>query len=560
MQAIYSFIVGIMEFFRSWIGLIFPIFRSAADFRKWPRWVFWMVYLAVMGLILWLLWEAEKKFEPFEKHLLDWPTIRTNHLFLPLAFLFLHALGWVLYLLKCALSETVSNVEYPDIEEAWRNAVQQLDGEGVKITELPMFLILGSTVSGNRGFFEGSDIPNLLVAPGRGNPPLHLFVSRSAIFVMASGVSAWSTFCNLLNDKDIGSGNADEINRDVQDNRGKSLRFSDAVTLGDGDNDKELLREMQDLLRRSAMGALSEEQQARLRELTELTNSNKPKKTSNKAPDFPTSRQKLAHKRLRYLCRLMLRDRRPWCPINGTLVLVPWKLLQNDDFCKESPNFLLRDLTVARDSLNLHTPVCALVCDVETAIGFQEFRSCFSPTVLKQRLGQKTPLTPAMSATELPPYFDKLAAWLGQTIIPKWILQFLRMDQSTEARHTPGMATSYNSNLYLFLREMYMRAPRLGRILKQGMMLTESTSNPEPMPLFGGCYLAATGESDVKQAFLPGVFDRLVDNQNYVSWTRGALDDERWYARRTILGYLVVVLLILGIIAGISWVLYHAKK
>lgn len=558
MTAIYQFITGILEFFRSWIALLFPIFRKASDFRNWPLWVRILVYVTMMGVVCWLLWLADGKIG-FSKNLLDIPFISQNDLYLPIFFLVLHALCWYLYWLMCAWSESDAVIEFPDIEDAWRQALRQLDENGVKVAELPLFLILGSTVSGDRGFFEGSDMSNLLVAPGKGNPPLRLFVSKSAIYVIASGVSAWSTYCNLLNDKDVGAGNVDEINKEAEDQRGKSARFSQ-VFGGDGDDDKDMVREMQELLRMSAMGPLSPEKQARLRELTELTTSAKqPKKAVSKAPEFPPSRQKVAHKRLRFLCRLILRERRPWCPINGTMVLVPWKLLQNDDYCKEAPNFLLRDLTVARDSLALHAPVCALLCDVETAIGFQEFRSCFSATVLKQRFGQKTPLSPALAGGEMPTFFDKLAAWLGQTMMPKWILQFLRMDQATDARHTPGMATSYNSNLYLFLREMYMRASRLGRILKHGVMITESNSNPNPMPLFGGCYLAATGDSEQRQGFLPGVFDRLVENQNYVSWTDQALSDERWYARRTMLGWFFIILLILAMVGIIIWKFFMGK-
>lgn len=556
MQAIYSFILSILEFFRMWIGLLFPLVRSTADFRTWTLPFRIFVWVMVVGTVCFLLWLLERNLTGFPDLLPTVPFIGRNSLYLCLIFLTGHALCWVIYKLMQNLSDGVTNIEYPDIDDAWRTALLQLEEEGVNITELPMFLVLGSSASGDKGFFEGAGMSKMLIAPGKGQPPVRLIATPKAIYVMASGVSAWSTYCNLLNNKDTGVGNAEEVTREEEESR-KTQRFTSVFT-AENDEGKDIAREIQELLRKSAMGTITEDEQIQLRELSSMT-TGKPKEASNKVPEFPSTRQKLAHRRLRYLCKLMLRDRRPWCPINGSLVLIPWKLLHNDDYCREAPNFLLRDLTIARDTLTLHAPVHTLLCDVETAIGFDQFRDCFrSKTVLTQRFGQKSPLMPSMSGTELPAFYESLAAWLGQTLMPKWILQFLNKDLATDSRNTPGMATNYNSSLYSFMREMYMRAPRLGRVLKQGVVLSESSSNPEPMPLFGGCYLAATGESENQQAFLPGVFDRLVDNQNSVAWTKAALASERKYYGYTMLGYFAsLVCVVLGVV--LIWYLMKSK-
>ena len=91
MNAIYGFIVGIMEFFQRWIGLIFPIFRQASDFRNWPVWVRILVYATAMGLVCWLLWLLDHKIA-FSSNLLDIPIISRNGLYLPIFFLVVHAL------------------------------------------------------------------------------------------------------------------------------------------------------------------------------------------------------------------------------------------------------------------------------------------------------------------------------------------------------------------------------------------------------------------------------------------------------------------------------------
>jgi hypothetical protein len=59
---------------------------------------------------------------------------------------------------------------------------------------------------------------------------------------------------------------------------------------------------------------------------------------------------------------------------------------------------LQRDLTAARDALQLRYPTYALVCDLEAARGFNEFRRSFTPDTLKKgRIGQRLPLVPDLA-------------------------------------------------------------------------------------------------------------------------------------------------------------------
>ena len=56
--------------------------------------------------------------------------------------------------------------------------------------------------------------------------------------------------------------------------------------------------------------------------------------------------------------------------------------------------------------------------------------------------------------------------------------------------------------------------------------------------MVAGFYLAATGMNPEKdQAFVPGVFQQLVQNQNAVTWTQDALAEEADYRRWTTYGY-----------------------
>ena len=79
--------------------------------------------------------------------------------------------------------------------------------------------------------------------------------------------------------------------------------------------------------------------------------------------------------------------------------------------------------------------------------------------------------------------------------------------------------------------------------------------------LFGGCYLAGTGENpETEQAFAPGVLARLMEMQDDVSWTEEALQEDARFLRRaatlkTILGLVIAALVvsILGLIGYRFW-------
>ena len=77
-----------------------------------------------------------------------------------------------------------------------------------------------------------------------------------------------------------------------------------------------------------------------------------------------------------------------------------------------------------------------------------------------------------------------------------------------------------NARLVLLLDEMNERAVSLELIVHNAIA-------PEGEPLFrySGCYMAATGGRG-SQAFVAGVFQKLVKEQSGVSWTDAALAED----------------------------------
>jgi hypothetical protein len=84
---------------------------------------------------------------------------------------------------------------------------------------------------------------------------------------------------------------------------------------------------------------------------------------------------------------------------------------------------------------------------------------------------------------------------------------------------------------------------RLWRILSGGFGSQPRDGSPGPPIAFSGCYFAATGRSADRRAFVRGVFDKLVEEQDQVEWTQDALQESRQFRWVGWLGMLIVVVL-----------------
>ena len=199
MQALYSFITGIISFIRTWLGLVVPIFMQASDLRTWPKWLRILVRIGVLCLICWLLYLLNNYYDVFgiKQALADYDP-RLSQFYLPVMFLFVYLMSLLLYWLILILNEDDTIIEFPDIEDAWVRGVQQLDEAGVKLADYPMFLILGRNQAGEEALLKASGLKDMLIAPGKEKSPIRFYVHRDAIYLVCSGATAWGRYCSIL--------------------------------------------------------------------------------------------------------------------------------------------------------------------------------------------------------------------------------------------------------------------------------------------------------------------------------------------------------------------------
>ncbi|MFL5246141.1 MAG: type VI secretion protein IcmF/TssM N-terminal domain-containing protein [Gemmataceae bacterium] len=530
------------------VGIIFPIFAQARKSKGLSvglRWVLHFILLAaVVGGLLYVNQSL---------HVPGWIPGSFRFLakgWLPILFLLVYVLAWVGWWLWKLLAAEDEMTDFPDIDQAWDAAVGALDQAGIRLAEAPLFLILGQPAQDEKALFQASLLQlQVKHAPPWPNAPLHVYANRDAIFVTCAGASLLGRHAAILAGKAAteealapsgGTGGGEE------DALMATLRPETAPAAVRN------IREIMKIAEREGR-PLTEAEKREIRAI-ERRDSARPSLLKN------LDEVELQTARLKHLSRLMLRDRHPYCPVNGILVLVPFAGTDGEQEAVDTGDIVRRDLATARQALKVHCPVFGLVSDLEGAPGFSAFVERFTAKERLQRVGQRCPLLPDLrqfgDTGDGDPnrahasMLDSLSSWVCNAVVAGWVYKKFQVEKQPQDK-TPVIVRD-NAWLFLFLDQLRERQKRLGTILTRGI----AAGADEPI-LFGGCYLAGTGaDVDKEQAFVAGVFRRLIDEQDYVSWTDEALAEEAACSRWVGLGYTFILVLVVGSLAALGYAFF----
>lgn len=457
-------------------------------------------------------------------------------LWLPVFFLLIYTLAWVGWWIWKLLSPQDEGTEFPDIDEAWNEAMQALAENGIRIADVPLFLILGraegpdgiemahKAMKGEETLFRAANLKLVVKqTPSRLSAPVRVYATHDAVYVTCVGASLLGRQAAIL------AGEADlrrlEEAGDVTDDMDPFKSYG-METLRPGSREKNVIG----MLAKTRGRELSGREKRALRKqagfrLTELLS------------DTPEVERQTA--RLQHLCRLINRDRQPYCPVNGFLLLVPYAATDSEAEAEQTAAVCHRDMATLRRALRVHCPVFALVCDLETTLGFREFIKRLRPEDRNRRVGQRFPLAANVNGDVLLDKVDSAVEWLSNNLLREWVYKLFRVESASAESYEPTVTG--NARLYELLNEMRERSPRLSAIVKRAL---EAEANGNL--LFGGCYVAGTGS---EPAFVAGVFQRLIDHQNAVTWTDAAFLDDARSHRLTTTGYTVLIILGLAVLA-----------
>jgi hypothetical protein len=526
---------------RQLFGLVFPFFSKARDLKGMGPQLRKVLHVVMVVLILVGLAVIHRLLDLGK--LIKTPYALLRDYWLPLLFLLVYILSWLGWWLWKLLEPTEEASDFPDIDEAWEEARKALDQANIDITEVPLFLVVGKPAAPEDALFAAAQL-NLTVkqAPRRGDAPIHVYANRDGLYVTCAGACLSGRQAEILSagggggDSAFGGGDGGLVGASSED------MFRTVQPGG-------IMKEMQAVLARAREqgrdpAELTEDEKREIRALVAQEEVQRGGRKTVTRPQILKNAPEVERcsARLRHLCRLIVRDRRPFCPANGILFLVPYAGADSDDDAAQTGGAIHQDLLNIRDVLRVHLPVFAMICDLERANGFKEFLERFPADQRQRRLGQRYPLCPDLPQEKVSGSIESCVQWICQVVFPTWIYKLFRLE--SPGREEVETVVAGNCRLYQFLGQVRERQKRFARIVSRALLLESSG----PL-LFGGCYVGASGsDPSGEQGFVAGTFRRLTENQNYVSWTDQALAEESDYSRLTTYGYVAIAVMILALV------------
>ena len=139
-----------------------------------------------------------------------------------------------------------------------------------------------------------------------------------------------------------------------------------------------------------------------------------------------------------------------------------------------------------------------------------------------------------MDVPERVQMIDTGMEWICQSLIAPMVYRLIQLEALNKESNAKTMEP--NAGLIRFLSDTHERWRRLGRILGRIISL-----DPGGDLMLGGCYLAATGQTESQQGYVSGCYGTILEHQNFVAWTTESLRQDRANSRRATLCNLAFV-------------------
>lgn len=416
---------------------------------------------------------------------------------------------------------------FPDIDYAWKAGLAELERNGLDLTQIPIFLILGSADEAEeRLLLEASRLSFRVREVPQGPAPLHWYANPDGIYLLCTEAGNLSALSGLAKKSAREEADAAAVRSAA---RASSIRQTVTPDDDEGSQAAEAagadIRGTMNIRGTMVIGGGMEEESVAA-------------STEKKAVVLPAEEAALQTRRLEYVCRLLRRVRQPLCPINGLLTLLPYDLIERGPReAIQLQRAVKSDLWVIRSELKLRCPTTALVTGMESESGFRELlRRVGRDRARAQRFGKGYSLWSPPTESQL-----EAVAVHACGAFEDWVYSLFREKGSLEK---PG-----NTKLYALLCKIRRdAAARLTGILRSGYAFDPQEDGEVEPVLFGGCYFAAVGESEKGQAFVKSVFDKLIEQQEELEWTRAAIVEEQRYARMANLVFGLDVLMLLALV------------
>jgi hypothetical protein len=515
-------------------GIAWPAKSLRGDHKLGPtlRWTLHFVVLACLLVALGFL----NQWLGLDRLLrAPWSALRT--IWLPLVFLCFYLAGWFAWLLARLLRTDPHVSQWSDIDAAWQHARESVAAAGIDMQSVPVFLLLGRPSSDMRSLFAAAEVPlSVPQTPRDPASPLHVYANSEAVYVACEETSLMGKHASLLEENRAESDETENVSQATgRDDDDPALWSEDVSAPVQASGTKHSVESLQ-----SAVALLVESESVEKASTTVATPAPRPS-LLEQADTIERITSRLQH-----LCSLIAQDRRPYCPINGILVLLPFTVSDDELTAGQTAVLLERDLAIVRRSLEVRCGVITLICDLQDTPGGRELLARFPESQRRRRLGVSYPLLAQCDSEHVPEMIEKGVRWTCSSLVPPIVYRLAQVRGGQQTERAEQFRV--NTRLYELVAQLRQRESRLIRLLQRAF--APDASSPWMMT---GCYLAATGEDAVRgQGFTGGIFPQLVQVQNHVSWTREALDDDRSCRRLAWAGYTALAVSVVVIVAVIA--------
>ena len=483
-----------------WLGLLFGLIPKSGRFS--PTVYRCIHYSFVIVITLVLAWYSPRLVPEARVPISNWFVQRfyvAIQFFLFYLFVRLLIAGIELFLAR-DLSE------FEDIDSAWEAGLEALAREGFDVQWLPVFLVNGATSEQQKSLFESARLQWKVNSGGDPqSSALSFQACDEALFICLNDVGAMS---RQLKRPALARGGAPVVSH--ADPVGQPTLRPGQVHAAIEETRRP--EQMQSAIVKAhspgaaAAGAMMSAPQGRFGET--IRPGDVAGAVTAQLASRPVILEKLSqdelrlnHRRLEYLCQRLVAERGAYCPLNGLLQVIPLRWTQSTAY---EPLFAAagHDLQTLHDGLHLQFPVVCLHVGLEEVTGLPQF--------IERGKELDTRFRDSRAGSRFPaglPIDDKSSAWVVERGL-QWFRDWVY------AEFAKNLASPQNRQLYQFLCALSVRRDRLARELR---MIVGELRLSLPVRLTG-CYFTATGAEPTRQAFVHGVMQRLMSEQNDVAW------------------------------------------
>lgn len=427
---------------------------------------------------------------------------------------------------------------YPDIEQAWNAGLASLKEHNIALNQTPLFLVVGLRDEQAAEMLMTAAARSWVVkgVPG-GSPPIQFYATPDAVYLCCIDCAQSSRLSNAdpVSISAPGPARMAEMTLSPEFNAGRGSATFDASRAGgegslfgnslsgsgitSGSSSKSILEDSS-VVRQGYKGTLDGFGPSPSMDIAAFRTTRGP--SSAMATLTPDIAEKQSN-RLAYVCKLIRRARDPYCPINGILSVLPYKLIQlSDNQANELARAVKADLESFRKHLSLRCSVIGLMTGLEQEPGFCELKRRLGKTASREnRFGKGFRRMWVPAAAES---VEALTAHACQQF-ESWTYHLFKQENALQKIG--------NAKLYALLCKVRTQLrQRMVDTISKAFAYEPSRERAEAgdKMLFGGLYFGASGEKEDLHGFVKGVFDKLVQREDIVEWTPDIVaSDKRFF-------------------------------